>query len=57
MEKLAGLKYWESIVGYIIIGFVALCQIVVFAVGYYTDHDTPLQKIIKKLKRKKDAKK
>lgn len=56
MEKIANLKYWESIVSYIILGLVTLSQIVFFCIVYYSQHDTPLQKIKKKLNRKKEGK-
>lgn len=55
MERLANLRYWETIAAYIIAGLVILFQLVILATVYYSQHDTPLQKIKKKLKQKKEA--
>lgn len=55
MDRLVNLRYWESMAGYIITGLVFLWMIICFVYVYYREHDTPLQKIKKKLKQKKEA--
>lgn len=55
MDRLANLRYWETIVAYIIVGLVILFQLFMLVILYYSQHDTPLQKIKKKLKQKKEA--
>ena len=54
MDRLANLRYWETIAAYIIAGLVILFKLVMLAILYYSQHDTPLQKIKKKIKQKKE---